>query len=361
MDQANRIVLSGYYGYDNIGDEAVLYCIIQSLRAQNKKVHITVLSNNPQKTKNVYQVESVNRWKIKEVFKAIRQCDLLISGGGTLLQDVTSNRVIPYYLGVVKIAQWLKKPVVFYSQGIGPVKSRFNKWLIKKVGKKVNHIFVRDPQSKLELEKMGVQTKVTESVDPVLGLKVRKEVADKIKQTMVEGKKIGVYLRPWENTQEIVASMVFLLEGIIKKGYEIYLIPMYYHEDCPVARSVHKEFKEKVHLINRPLSIEETMAYTEQFDFIIGMRLHSLIMAAGANIPMFGLSYDPKVQDFCKMIEAPYIATAGIEKRNLSNEVDLFIQELPTYQQKLTKAYKQCKEKVDLPARYINALLQWED
>ena len=108
MADAVKIVLSGYYGFDNIGDEAVLYAIITALRNEIENVELTVLSNNPEKTKALYGVSSVNRWKIPEVIKAIKQADLLVSGGGSLLQDVTSSKTVPYYLAIVKIAQLFK-------------------------------------------------------------------------------------------------------------------------------------------------------------------------------------------------------------------------------------------------------------
>ena len=51
MSKTTQIVLSGYYGFDNIGDEAVLYAILSALRKTIKDVEVTVLSNNPDKTK----------------------------------------------------------------------------------------------------------------------------------------------------------------------------------------------------------------------------------------------------------------------------------------------------------------------
>ena len=71
MSSTTKIVLSGYYGFDNIGDEAVLYSILSALRKEIKDVEVTVLSNNPDKTKALYGVKSVNRWKLKEVAKVI--------------------------------------------------------------------------------------------------------------------------------------------------------------------------------------------------------------------------------------------------------------------------------------------------
>ncbi len=145
---ANKIVISGYYGFDNIGDEAVLYTIISTLKSEIPDVSITVLSNNPEKTAELYEVKSINRWDIKSIARVIKNSDMLISGGGSLLQDITSSKTIPYYLAIVKIAQLYRKKVVFYSQGIGPVDKKLGRSLIKRVANKVDAIFVRDIASK---------------------------------------------------------------------------------------------------------------------------------------------------------------------------------------------------------------------
>lgn len=359
MDGKTTVVISGYYGFDNIGDEAVLYAIISALKTQIPQVKITVLSNNPQKTKTIYQVEAINRWKIKEVAKAIKASDLLISGGGSLLQDATSNKTIPYYLGIIKIAQWYKKPVVFYSQGIGPVNNNFNKWLIKKVCKKVNHIFVREAVSKQTLENMGVKTDITVAIDPVLGLQPKEEVVNKVQKSIGEKKAIGVYIRPWKNTEQIIDSLVSPLKHVMEQGIEVYILPMYYQEDLKVAEELHKKLLEKSKLIDRELSIEETLAYTKSFEWIIGMRLHSLIMATAVNVPMIALSYDPKVEDFTKELHLAHcIDTDSINKEDIMQEVKQLMASLDEEKAELAHNYKGKLEKVSLPALYIKELLK---
>ena len=69
----------------------------------------------------MYGVKAYHRMKPGSLIRALREADGLISGGGSLLQDATSSKTIPYYLAVLKIAQWLGKPTFIYSQGIGPV------------------------------------------------------------------------------------------------------------------------------------------------------------------------------------------------------------------------------------------------
>ena len=152
-----KILLSGYYGFDNAGDDAVLFAIVQALREIIPDVDITVLSNQPEKTAQQFGVKAVDRWGKTSLPKAIKDCDVLISGGGSLLQDVTSKNGILYYLGVIKLAQMMRKKVIVYAQGIGPVNEPRNRALVAKILNKVQAITVRDFDSRRELMEMGVR------------------------------------------------------------------------------------------------------------------------------------------------------------------------------------------------------------
>lgn len=112
-----HVILSGYYGFDNAGDEAILHSIIAALRRENPALEITVLSNHPHQTEKAFQVKSVNRHRFAEINQVMRKADGLISGGGSLFQDVTSSRSLLYYAGVIQLARFHKIPVCIYAQG----------------------------------------------------------------------------------------------------------------------------------------------------------------------------------------------------------------------------------------------------
>ncbi len=105
----NKILISGYYGYDNLGDEAVLETILNNIRSVIEDSEITVLSSNPIATTAKYDVNSVGRSSIMGVIKALSKCDVLISGGGSLLQDVTSRLSIFYYLLIIMFGRMMGK------------------------------------------------------------------------------------------------------------------------------------------------------------------------------------------------------------------------------------------------------------
>ena len=115
-----NIVISGYYGQLNTGDEAILRVLIDRLREyerqENEDLNIVVLSSRPHLTSKIYNVESVNRKKIWRVIKAIKRCDIFISGGGSLFQNETSNRSLYYYLFQIFVAKLFRKKVFIFSR-----------------------------------------------------------------------------------------------------------------------------------------------------------------------------------------------------------------------------------------------------
>ena len=99
-----KILISGYYGFDNFGDEAILGVLVNHLRGND----ITVLSSNPEKTGRTHNVNSLNSFNSQLIIERLPKFDMLISGGGSLLQNVTSNKSLFYYCGLINIMASLK-------------------------------------------------------------------------------------------------------------------------------------------------------------------------------------------------------------------------------------------------------------
>ena len=180
VSSTKTIVISGYYGFKNSGDEAVLKSILTALAEQGKEAGVeiepVVLSIDPEWTSSAYGVRSVHRMQLGEVRRAIKASDGLISGGGSLLQDATSPKTIPYYLAIIKMAQWLRKPTFIYAQGVGPVNRKMFNPMIRSVFRKCSYISVRDVQSGELLQSMGVRAEDIHVVpDPVMGLPLPEE------------------------------------------------------------------------------------------------------------------------------------------------------------------------------------------
>ncbi len=302
-----NIVISGYYGFGNAGDEAMLAAILDSLSDRAPGCRITVISGNPERTRAMHGTASIHRFNYFEIVRAIRQCDLLISGGGSLLQDVTSDRSLYYYLSIIGIAVAAGKPVMLYAQGIGPIrKSKARLWAGRLLNQ-VDYITIRDLHSKEELESMGVtKPEIEVTADAVLSMHpVDRNIGLSIlkKYHISEVKpRVGISIRNWENPGEYQQAFALAADQLIENGCEVIFIPMQHKGDVAASRSIAEMMKYSPCILDEEYTTVEAMSLIGCMDAVVGVRLHALIFSALMKVPMVGISYDPKVASFLHMI-----------------------------------------------------------
>ena len=117
----NKIVISGYYGFANAGDEAMLTSIVRALRGVQPEIDLTVISGNPAETSAKHKVKSIYRFNFFKIYNALKNADMLLSGGGSLIQDVTSRRSLWFYLHTISLAKKCGCKVQMYGCGMGPL------------------------------------------------------------------------------------------------------------------------------------------------------------------------------------------------------------------------------------------------
>jgi polysaccharide pyruvyl transferase CsaB len=306
-----RVVISGYYGFHNSGDEAMLHAILLALRAAVPGLEATVLSKDPDYTARQFGVRSVLRDDFGQVWRSLKVADLLISGGGGLLQDVTGPKSIIYYLGVVTMARLLGRPVFFYAQGIGPIKTTLGKNMVRAVANRVNAITVRDTDSKGELAALGVtRPPIQVTADPVLGL-------DPSMVDIVRGKEIlsslglgdspiaGISVRPWKNAKNYLEVLARAADDLSALGWQVLLVPMHRPVDLDCCREVASRMSAPAFLLERNVDYTEILSLTANLDLAIGMRLHFLIFSSLFGVPVVGIPYDPKVNRFLQSVGLP--------------------------------------------------------
>ena len=254
MINLTKILLSGYYGFNNAGDEAILCSIIDGLKQTIPNVDLVVLSGNAEETRKLYNVKAIGRVNYTRLMFELNKADLLISGGGSLLQDATGSLTIPYYLSIIKMAKLMKVPVMFFSQGVGPVNSKMLANMIKRTLTGVNSITVRDQQSANLLNDIGLPN-VKLTADPVFFLQPVTE--QRVKEILIEehipfnenGPWIGVSVRPWQGQEHYVKEIAKALDEIIKKyNAQIIFLPFEYSRDYEVVLQVSNLMNEYNHV-----------------------------------------------------------------------------------------------------------------
>lgn len=319
-----KVAICGYYGYGNTGDEAILAAIIQSI-TERCDVEITVFSGDPEDTIKKHGVNAVYIGELSslhQIVKTIYNADLLLIGGGGIIHDLTF-RNFKFWLNKIIIGKIFHKTIMLYSPGVGPIKTSLGKILTKYTMNSVETIHVRNELSKEVLISCGINKSLIQvTSDPVMALTPAN--SERVKEILdTEGicrvkPLVGISVRwnPYEHSfdsefvENFVGKMAQISDYIIEKlDVNVVFIPMQFPPkptcDVRIMNPIHQmmRYKQRAKIIRGIYTPPEMMGIFGQMDMVIGMRLHSLIFSARMNVPMIGLAYSGKVNEFLKMIE----------------------------------------------------------
>ena len=281
-----KLLISGFYGYGNGGDEAVLSGIIASLRAAGL-TRITVLSADTAYTEALHGVRAVPRMS-PATLKAIADCDIFISGGGSLFQNATSSRSLYYYLGLLRAAMLMGKKTVIFAQGIGPLTGGRHISNTMDLLKKVSLVSVRDADSAALLGKYGIDAQIVP--DPAF-LCAREDPEQILAEAGITGGYFVVCPRPWKDNSYLAPLTAAIEDYSVSTGLQPLCLPMFFDED---------RLTEGIAAIERRLDFGMMRGVIAGSALTIGVRLHSLILAAAEQVPFVAISYDPKTAAFSR-------------------------------------------------------------
>lgn len=352
-----NVLIAGYHGFGNCGDEAILQAMTTNIKAMADDISITALSNKPEFTKTEYGINSVQRFKLFDVVSAIRHCDIMLSGGGTLLQNGTSTRSLIYYLAIIRTAKFFGKKVMLYANGIGPVTGKLNRKLVKMVVNKVDAITLREKLSEADLMSIGVRKPDMEvTADPAFNLA---SISDdearglfKNEDIPLDKPTVGVSVRSWQKAKygedAYIKALAKACDDIAKDGKNVVFLPMEYPRDINVSKKVMDNMAEKSYIFQNRYNPSQILGITGCFDVMVSMRLHTLIFAAVKNVPMVGIIYDPKVEYYLKELDMPEggdIRQDKLKADNISNIVKDIFNNIDLYKARLKTNADEMKNK----------------
>ena len=305
----DRVVICGAYGRGNAGDDAILLAILTELRSIDPDLSFQVFSRSPMDTRRTYRVNAFYTFNGFQAIRYFRKAKFFINGGGSLMQDVTSNRSLWFYLWTLAAAKKHHCPVIMYGCGIGPIQKDGNRRRAAKVmNKYVDSITLRDPDSRKELEVLGVtKPAIALSADTTVSLPAASpEVIDGILNSRgipADGKYVGFILRPWPGFEARVQDLAAAADYV----YETYgLTPVFFpiepRLDIAAAQRVAQKMTAPHHVLTEAFTAAQTIGILSRMQVVVSMRLHGLIFSASQGVPLVGIVYDQKVSSFLSYI-----------------------------------------------------------
>lgn len=315
------IIISGYYGLGNSGDEALLESIVKDLRSIDPDITITALSADAKLTRQRYGIKTVNRMNLFSVIREFRSAKLLISGGGTLIQDATSTKSLLYYLGIIHLAEKMGLKTMLYANGMGPIKEK-NIEKVHKILDKTDLITLRENVSLEEIKRCSITSpKVIVTADPAFNLVAspREKALEIFSNYSIDpsAKLVAVSVRESGNAPEdFEQEMAKSIDEIARKGYLPVFIPMQRSADLGITLRIAALMKEDSRIIDCELSACDLLSVIGKCSVACGMRLHMLIFASVMDVPMVGIAYDPKIRGFMEYMHQ----TNYVEIENFSSD-----------------------------------------
>ena len=293
-----RLLISGYYGAGNLGDEALLAGLLRALR--DAPVTPVVASLDPRATARDHGVAAVDRWRGLPL--AVLRADAVLSGGGGLLQDVTSARSLDYYLGVLRLARLLRRPAVVFAQSLGPL-SDAGEHRVQRVLRGVP-LGLRD-QPSLELAaRLGLPAR---SVADTALLLPPCDAADlDAPGARAAGPADGaLVLVPRAGYPAVCNVLRDLGRRHLEAGGRLRIVLLHAAADEPEGRRLHDRLPGAELVV--PATVSAARSALMGAHAVISGRLHGMVFGATCGVPVAGLAYDPKVAGFGAEVGAPVV------------------------------------------------------
>ena len=300
-----RLVVSGYYGYGNAGDEAVLAGLLELLAGAGvDRTEVTVLSGDPLNTTRTHGVRAASRWNPVRAVAELRRSDGLISGGGGLLQDVSSVRPVSYYAGVMHLARALGRPYAVVGQGLGPLRRRPNRRIARSALEHAVHVSLRDDRSIALARRIGVRRPIDRAGDTALA--ALSATGDKAER---RGGHVLLAVRGGYPSDAVVGPLRRVVAELVR-DHRVVALPMHGAVDTDASTALVTGIA-GASMADPDASLAEKLETISTSSVVIGVRLHALVLAASAGVPAVAVSYDPKVDAFAERAGIPVIGSTS--------------------------------------------------
>ncbi|OFI39657.1 hypothetical protein BIU82_00920 [Arthrobacter sp. SW1] len=348
LPRARKVILSGFYGANNLGDEMILRSISERLVEADPSVQVFVGAENALQVEKNHGLQAFKRTDHHAASEVARTASAIIVGGGGLWHDHTIQRaggIASFYLGapmsiagfgiLPSVGKLLGVPFYTVGLGVGPLEDPDARLLVKDLAGKASAINVRDAESKQLLTSLGVRDDlVSVSPDTVYAVDLEgpaasAEVPEALAALKEQGYTlVGLNLRHWK-ASDADAWQARLLEAFEQAAltHKIAVVGMPMQLGASHDESSILEFCEGLPksvpslVLGGDFGLREYVGALSAVDFLVSMRLHAALIAHRLGKPVMGLSYDPKVrrhfeevgaEEFCVDIDDPAADVTGV-------------------------------------------------
>ena len=291
-----RLLIGGYFGCKNAGDDAILTGFLEGIRALSPMTSVCALTASPRRSKAKFGIPCVGRKNPIAIFLSMWRADAFLCGGGSLLQNATSARSLRYYLFLLRMAKRMGCKTVLYSAGIGPLLGERARGRVVRVLRECDYISLRDANSRRLLEGLGIdRAKLHGGADPALLMSVPPPTrgAAILSEQGIERERrlLCVVLRHTPlGTSHLWKSVVTAVDIVCRRLDLMPILLCFCGEDADTVEAASGRLHAPV-VFER--GVGDLFAILSECRAVVTMRLHAMILATAVATPALGVVTDP--------------------------------------------------------------------
>jgi polysaccharide pyruvyl transferase WcaK-like protein len=345
-----QLAILGWYGSPNLGDEAELAAILAACARLPQPPRVVAFSVHPARTLAQHGgypggLRALPRNPFAPAtLRALRASAAIVLGGGGLIQDQTSIYNLPLFTLFALVAAGLRRPLQWWGVGVEPLVTPLGRAQARLLVRLAapGAVGLRDENSRRLLRRAGVPPRALRvSADPAVSIRPAPpaEVAALLPADAGESGRpwVAFCLRDLPNNPRGVGPGYLLPVALQKRlglgggdraaharraaafyallaraadhligehGARVLFVPFWPGRDDAIAAAIRTQMRhpEAAVLLGAPLSPAQARALLGAMDLVVAMRLHALIFAATAGVPVLGFGYAQKVPAFLARI-----------------------------------------------------------
>lgn len=325
-----RVVVGGWYGGINVGDELLLEQFVRWIR-QCGAVPV-VISVNPAYTSKMLDVHAIDRCDLAGVIESLGGAALFVLGGGGLFQDYDrfDRQSLESYpaLNVSQFAQYffaaraLGVATAVLAQGVGPLRADDARNIVAEIFDTATFASVRDQTSADLLRSLGVTRTLAVAPDPVWSSPLPASIDLVGRAPHLSGLRVlGVNVRHWPYDGEWEAPFVAAMRSVALPGWACLWVDFSYAVAgggdtrlvsidnsprlVPQIEGVHAHFH-----AHSPHDAEAALV---SCDAVLAMRMHAVLVAHRSLLPAASIEYDDKVRTLDENLGVPDVQRVQLD------------------------------------------------
>jgi polysaccharide pyruvyl transferase WcaK-like protein len=310
-----RIGIAGWFGSDNLGDELLLHSLMMNVRAADPAASFVILCPVPERVSELHGVDAIHMPTLRAagsagrnvaVQRALRECDLLLLGPGTVFQERSPNLpwpgTLPMFARIVAMARTAGTPVAITGAGVREGATPAGRVMLRGIGAACLAVGVRDRRS---ADHFGRSAQAIGDLAYALPLPSVAEPREN---------RLAVSMRPLAPEMEaaVLAALTETVRRLTTDGWTGAFLPMAYGRDTQGeddATIYDAAFRDELDLVANPLAapfgegnrfdvvLDEWMTRLAGHRLVIGARLHAVLLAVTLGVPTVAIAYERKVLD----------------------------------------------------------------